>query len=693
MPPRIKIAAATAAADTLIHPPPPQQKAAKKKGPTKSAMSANSKLALAPQAPTQNITEMVAESGVPDLEDEFPAPALLAPKITKRKIPQNNDSDFEPETAPTKRRRNPPKVNPRSPRPVREGRVKNPGAPDMPNKVRSSAEVAEVKRRKTQNLKEREALHASKVAEYAQMEIDEEEADAEHESFAIKNLADLEMMDTFEYAALMGNRFDDEAGEILDNFQPSDDVPYGQDLDIASAIRAGLAAVSDPDSEREPSPEPVSKPTKPAKKGKGAIREEVGAVKEKIRSKTNDKRLEKIQALFPTGLNPDWRKRIASQHAGRSTSGGSEMKMVPQQASLGGFSEDDVSGIRPATKVKAVPVPGRLAIAVQGKQRNQNRVNDRVVFVVSDDDAPEPSSRALAAPKEKLAKKSEPRPKLEPQSSITIVGSTPTPAPANDPDGIPTVVAARWDSMWIPTLNSLFGSRHNPFEVADEDIEYAFVTVYPGVNYDLRASGNRVMRKSKDRLNNGRSWFATQAFTVVCKYLHEMYDNTPVRERKTAIASYVEYALRPHGPMIFGQPESEFLAPDDPDYESGAGMCESQFVIAVFSAFVKKTANSAIDYGFLISGLALSAAALEKVFLMYKTGEFVNDKMNFSRENVGALVDDYVANIKKFAGRKWGVILGLCGAAVNPAPTVSAPSMEVSRRTLYVSSSPVKGDD
>ena len=41
----------------------------------------------------------------------------------------------------------------------------------------------------------------------------------------------------------------------------------------------------------------------------------------------------------------------------------------------------------------------------------------------------------------------------------------------------------------------------------------------------------------------------------------------PARERKTAIASYVEYVLRPRGPMIFGEPESEFLAPDDPDYE------------------------------------------------------------------------------------------------------------------------------
>ncbi|KAJ6483344.1 hypothetical protein C8R45DRAFT_1149291 [Mycena sanguinolenta] len=99
------------------------------------------------------------------------------------------------------------------------------------------------------------------------------------------------------------------------------------------------------------------------------------------------------------------------------------------------------------------------------------------------------------------------------------------------------------------------------------------------------------------------------------------------------------------------------------------------------------------EYGPLAAGLTFAAAALEKVFLMYKTSEFGNDKANFSRENVGALVDDYRANIENFSERKWNAILELCGAAVNTAPVVSALSMENSRRVLYISSSPVKGDD
>ncbi|KAJ6457894.1 hypothetical protein C8R45DRAFT_1183951 [Mycena sanguinolenta] len=616
-------AAATANMDA--QPPPPSQKKAPRKG-TKKAPAA----AAVPRAHAQSTAEM-------DVNDDFPA--LLAPKAgPKRKMVHANDSDFEPEKAPTKRRRAPPIVAPRSPRPVRENRVQNPGAPDMPQKFRSSAEVSEMRRLRAQELRDSEAAHAKKVAEYAQMEIDEEHDDAEHDFLATNNLADLEKMDTAEFAALLASRMDDEVGDILDNFQPSDDVPYDQDVDprYTGAIRAALQAVSDSDvAPASPEvhnlePTRVVEPTKPTKKAKTTIREEVDAVKAKINlSKPYNKRLKKTQALYPTGLDTNWRDRIAP-------------RAIPEAMIL---------RFRLEAAARNQQVVGALEVSL-GTIATESDPRQRLSRSDDEAEAPGPSSRP-AAPKKRPVIKVEPtnRTKLQSQSNA---------------------VAQGWDSSWIPTLSHLLGTRINPFDVPDEEIEDAFLIVFPGIVYNLKAPGSKVMKK---------------AFTVVSKYFQTAYPHATPDEAKVEIAKYVNNALRPTGSMLCSSPSHCSLKI----------ICnirfESKFIISVFAPFVKKTTNSSGEYGPLAAGLELAAAALEKVFLMYKTGEFVNDKANVSRENVGALVADYHANINNFSERKWNTILELCGAAVNTAPVVSAPSMENSRRVLCISSSPVKGDD
>jgi hypothetical protein len=76
---------------------------------------------------------------------------------------------------------------------------------------------------------------------------------------------------------------------------------------------------------------------------------------------------------------------------------------------------------------------------------------------------------------------------------------------------------------------------------------------------------------------------------------------------------------------------------------------------------------------------------------MNTTGVRVN-KGQFSRDVVGALVEDYVYNATVLSERRWKIIKTLCGAhTMEQKPDVY--SIPVNRRALYVPSSPVKESD
>jgi hypothetical protein len=79
---------------------------------------------------------------------------------------------------------------------------------------------------------------------------------------------------------------------------------------------------------------------------------------------------------------------------------------------------------------------------------------------------------------------------------------------------------------------------------------------------------------------------------------------------------------------------------------------------------------------------------------MYHSGEHV-DVGQFSRELVGEMVDDYVANATIMSERRWAKLMDNCGA-LGPEdhhPIPSSSSMQQKRRTLYVPSSPAKDSE
>jgi hypothetical protein len=78
---------------------------------------------------------------------------------------------------------------------------------------------------------------------------------------------------------------------------------------------------------------------------------------------------------------------------------------------------------------------------------------------------------------------------------------------------------------------------------------------------------------------------------------------------------------------------------------------------------------------------------------MFRSGERV-DVGQFSRELVGEMIDDYVANATIMTNRRWTQLMDTCGVQdpdnLNHRPVPGSSSMQQKRHTLYVPSSPMK---
>ncbi|KAJ6537477.1 hypothetical protein DFH09DRAFT_1090831 [Mycena vulgaris] len=632
----------------------------------------------------------------------------------KRKDPAAAvDSDYE-DSAPLKRSRKGPTIPLRSPLPDRVKRVVNPGGPDLPPSRRTSEQVAAAARRKQAALDELAELEARKMTTLAQMELEEEEESSEEESSSIKWLADHERafskstMDTTAFAAQIGGRMDNELEQIIDDFQMSEE-EYS--LEYHQGIRNALQAAGFEDAEEAlPAPEPVKEP-KHKKRSKGDTRNAVDVAKQEIRlakkesgGPGKESKLAKLQALFPTGIDPNWRQqKLASGTKARpatsnAKASGSKLRNLESNL-LGGLTDHDILSSAPS-RVSTTRAPSRPVIFTGAKVRTQNRLNDPsliifqdVLFVDSSDDEaltsghPAPAALKKPQPKAKARVKLEPIARaLEPESSITVVASSPSP-------DIPAAITAIWDRTLIPTLLHALGSARDPWDFAVGETIDVLRTVYPTSTYEMKAPGNLVLKRARDRLNNGRSWFGTQALLVVTNFFNgQQFSELAAADAKIKIKNYVEDALRPMGPMLWSVPETEFFNVDEEGYQVLASRISSSQSSPRSSE--KLPTRQRINYGFLVGALGLCAAALEKTFLMFATGEYINDGLQFSRDNVSSLVDDYLENFGDFSARKWETVITLCGVSVAKAqaPTVSAAVMSTSRRTLYISSSPVKAE-
>jgi len=161
--------------------------------------------------------------------DEMVPASIIQPPAKKTKVSNN--------TSPVQRGGrvgNPgPKVMPpRSPLPLRDNRVVNPGAPDFKRKKRTSAEVAAAAQQKKKLRLELEQIEKDKIRMLAEMEAVEEDEERDEERMRIKDIADLaeSHIDSEEGMArdndiVMADGEDGEDGEVDEPFVEADTEP------------------------------------------------------------------------------------------------------------------------------------------------------------------------------------------------------------------------------------------------------------------------------------------------------------------------------------------------------------------------------------------------------------------------------------------------------------------------------------
>jgi hypothetical protein len=75
---------------------------------------------------------------------------------------------------------------------------------------------------------------------------------------------------------------------------------------------------------------------------------------------------------------------------------------------------------------------------------------------------------------------------------------------------------------------------------------------------------------------------------------------------------------------------------------------------------------------------------------MYKTGEFIQDSLDFNQKNWGARTTEYVLGIRKIDGHQWSTILDAVQKMINNTPSekdyenVSNDILDATGDDLYV---------
>ncbi|KAH7917934.1 hypothetical protein BV22DRAFT_1025475 [Leucogyrophana mollusca] len=226
-------------------------------------------------------------------------------------------------------------------------------------------------------------------------------------------------------------------------------------------------------------------------------------------------------------------------------------------------------------------------------------------------------------------------------------------ASPTDISTLPAFVSPTWASIYLPTLYDFLACSETPWIhfTKDEDylphIQCILAVCYPAFDYRVKL-GERLATLVKKR-----SFIGRQAVAM----LEGFFSGPKFANNPTAIAAYAKWATRFDGPALWRLPSPrECTDPNAPDYQGPVDFFESEFIIKIFGIFLKATKGSMGEFGDPVGALAMSAAAVERAFLMYHTGAQV-DRGQFSRDLSEPIVTGYLKDIRKLTPRRWNAIM------------------------------------
>ncbi|TFY51371.1 hypothetical protein EVG20_g11029, partial [Dentipellis fragilis] len=187
-----------------------------------------------------------------------------------------------------------------------------------------------------------------------------------------------------------------------------------------------------------------------------------------------------------------------------------------------------------------------------------------------------------------------------------------------------------FQTRFVPTLLALLGVQDDVWSLKTLPAlaQQAVDIVWPERQYDMTLAGNPMCKRARQAVYDWRSSVGSTAVRVVQVAMVAI----PQSKR----AAWATSALREDCGEAFWA---------NPDPNGTTGALRTRYIIEVFAVYFKAIIGSEIDPdGYPAGALALSVAAVERAFKMYKSGEFVQGPQ-FNMGDYGASTTSWLTSV------------------------------------------------
>ncbi|KAI0035551.1 hypothetical protein K488DRAFT_68349 [Vararia minispora EC-137] len=351
----------------------------------------------------------------------------------------------------------------------------------------------------------------------------------------------------------------------------------------------------------------------------------------------------RVKPVIAQGIDRDWMKDNVSKGSSRKGSADTT-ETGASSTGLGGLQDESLEATAASRDAKANMITGKggRTIAAMGL-------------------------KATVAPDTDVAVKKE----AEAVKPLRMQGMEDIPFRSLDEYRIfdTAVITAALD--WAGAADNPFGTNEHP--QINKILQKIWDELLPDNPLDI-TNCLAVKKVVADRFNNYRSGIGKAGRTVVAEHLQSKRQIDPNLD----IQNYAKIMAPRTKPFLYLYKDSEvgtgpyltLVATETSELALGTtqartGAFESELVLKVFAAHLKRVASSPLDFhvGHPVGALALAAVSVECAFKEYQQAQAALDDKGiaFGSNEWGNSAVGWTAYLRKFDDRKWARILGAAG--------------------------------